>query len=65
MMFNALSRFIIERTYRGVHPAPRITAPETLAPELRAFSDCRARYIQQSAATVAGRVAPFPARRAQ
>ena len=64
-MFNALSRFIIERTYRGVHPAPRITAPETLAPELRAFSDCRARYIQQSAATVAGRVAPFPARRAQ
>ena len=64
MMFNALSRFIIERTYRGVHPAPRITAHETLAHELRAFSDCRARYIQQSAATVAGRVAPFPARSA-
>lgn len=63
-MFNTLSRFIIERTYRGVHPAPRITAPETLAPELRAFSDCRARYIQQSAATVAGRVAPVPARSA-
>lgn len=65
MMFNALSRFIIERTYRGVLPATRITAPETLVPELRAFSDCRARYIQQSADTVAGRVAPFPARRAQ
>lgn len=65
MMFNALSKFIVERTYRGVHPAPRITTPERLVPELRAFSDCRARYIQQSAATVAGRVAPFPARRAQ
>ena len=65
MMFNALSRFIVERTYRGVHPAPRITTPERLVPELRAFSDCRARYIQQSAATVAGRVAPFPARCAQ
>ena len=63
-MFNALSRFIVERTYRDVHPAPRITTPEHLVPELRAFSDCRARYIQQSAATVAGRVAPFPARRA-
>ena len=64
MMFNALSRFIIERTYRGVHPAPRITTPEPMVPALRAFSDCRALYIQQSAATVAGRVAPFPARSA-
>ena len=29
MMFNALSRFIVERTYRGVHPAPRITTTES------------------------------------
>ena len=62
MMFNVLSRFIVERTYRGVLPSARITTPEPLTPALRAFSDCRARYIQQSAATVGGRVAPFPAR---
>ena len=63
MMFNALSRFIIERTYRDVHPAPRITTPEPMVPALRAFSDYRALYIQQSANTVAGKVAPLPERK--
>lgn len=63
-LFNRLSRFMVERTHRGYTPGPAITTPQELVPDLRSFSDNRARYIQQSAATVAGCVAPLPPRRA-
>ena len=58
-----LAKSMIERTARGVTPLSAITAP---LPELDPYDvdkgllEQRERYIAQSAATVAGRVAPFP-----
>lgn len=55
-----LQVLVIQRQRRGMAPPPRITAP--LA-ELRRYTmqhdDNRAAYLDQSARTVAGQVAPL------
>lgn len=58
-----LLRFAIERTYRGVDPAPMITAPKR---HLRVVTaehfENRDRYIRQSEETRDGEVAELPSK---
>lgn len=60
---RALARSMLERGRRGVTPAPAITAPLTTDHEStdpdKGLLPQRDAYIAQSAATVAGRVAPY------
>jgi len=59
----SLLRFAIERTHRGVTPAPAITAPlpsldEPQDPD-KGLLEQREQYFAQSAATRDGVVAPY------
>ncbi|MGO1069290.1 hypothetical protein [Lysobacter sp. CA199] len=60
---RALARSMIERGRPGITPAPAITAPITTDAAAsdpdKGLLPQRDAYIRQSAATVAGRVAPF------
>ena len=58
-----LTWHILERTWRGVTPAPTITAPDPFTHDIRGLSDNRDRYIQQSANTINGCVAQPPERK--
>lgn len=57
-----LQKMVIQRQYRGVIPPVRITAPfRELRVVTAADFDNRARYVEQSANTVAGKRAELPA----